>query len=611
MPHFHPKITHHHDSNMKQKQTLILFLASLLWFCLLHNASAGEIQVSARISQQEIYLGQPFTLTLVIRGADEVTPPDLTNFTDLQSQFLGKSHSSNISIFNGRRESSKTYELNYQLTVKNNIKAIPAFTITADGKSYTTQPIPISTKQPEENDYFKLEVQLSKPTAYVGEPLLMTTTWLIGQKARGGGFNLPILSDPRFSTSIREDLLPPNKKQLIQLELAGQTILAKQYQKRVGNRDFMAITFFHTLIPKTAGDLTLPQGTIAVNALTGQEPQRSRHTRDPFDMWGNRQREIYTTLVVPANPVSLKVLNLPRQNVPPNFTGLVGQYTIAASATPTTVNVGDPINLTLTIAGQSLDTVTMPPLSLDHFKISNDPPKRNATSDTTTFTTTIRAKDEQVQQIPAISISFFNPEKSQYETTATKPIPITVRATRIITANDALGGDGEITPKPATPKKEVHQGIHYNYSDIQESKSPTTNRLILWAGLLIPPMIFLLVILLNRETNTAYKTKRKKKQRALKQLKKDLGAKAPGAKAPGAKAPFEAWLTFIGNELDRPALTISTGDVLPHLDNHPELATQTQAIFKTGEAMKYGGSNDSLDPQDIINTATKLHKVLK
>lgn len=578
---------------MKQNYTRLITLTGLLWFALFSIASGGEVRVDARLNQGEIYIGQPFVLTISVEGADEVIPPDLSHLSDFQAQFLGQNHSSTIQIFNGRRESSKTYELTYQLTPRNNTTTIPAITVMADGKPFQTSPITITLKQPEENDYFKLEVRLSKPSAYVGEPLLMTTTWLIGQKARGGGFNLPVLSDSRFTTRIRDDLLPRDKNQLIQIELAGEVILAKRHQKRVGNQDFMAITFFHTLIPRTTGELTLPQGTIAVDALTGYQ----RRNRDPF----NRQQEQYSTIVVPANPVTLKVLPLPKQGVPPHFSGLVGQYSIRSSAEPTTVNVGDPISFKLEISGEAATSLTMPSLRLDQFKISNDPPKQEVQDDTAVFTTTIRAQNEGVTQIPAIPLSFFNVETGRYETVATEPIPLTVRATRIVTAEDALGITIESNQPVPEPSEPVHRGIRYNYSDIQPPLSPATDKMILWLGLLLPVALFVLVVVLKHDGDTGQRETRKRKTQALKQLRKGLKEE---------ENHFTAWLTFLGNELNRPPLTITVQDVLPHLSRQPELATQVQQIFQAGEARTYGGVGQPLEPQTILDAAQRLHKVL-
>lgn len=581
----------------------LIILTTIVWLGFTSLSLAGNVQVTARVNQQNIYLGHPFSLAITIEGADNISQPEAIQFPNFRTTFLGQSQNSSIIITNGRRTSAKTISLNYQLILTNNRTTIPAVTIMADGKPYTTDPIPITVKQPEENADFKLEVRLSKPTAYVGEPLLMTTTWFIGQKARGGEFNLPILNDPRFTTSPRTDLLPKSKKQLIQIELANETILAKQYQTKIGTRDFLAITFFHTIIPRTAGNLTLPLGTIAISARTGYGAPQSRRNLDPFGRF-NRQRETYSTIVVPANPVSIKVLPLPSKNRPTQFSGLVGEYTIQASASPTTVNVGDPIRLTLNISGDSAQTITMPPLALTDFKLSTEPAKQKIKDDSITFTTTIRAKHEQITEIPAIPLAFFNVDTGHYEISKTKPIPITVRATRIITAADALGTNSNTQPQPIAPHQEIHQGIHYNYSDIKETSDPTESRLILWLALLLPPGLFLLTVLITRDIDEERKALNRRKKQALKRLLKKI------ATVEGTTL-FEAWLTFLGDKLGRPAQTITANDVLPLLSNNPELRQAVKEIFATGEAMTYGGKDQSLQIDHLRKTARQLHKVIK
>ena len=54
---------------------------------------------------------------------------------------------------------------------------------------------------------------------------------------------------------------------------------------------------------------------------------------------------------VNSQPLKLTVLPLPEQGKPEGFYGLVGRYTIEASATPTQVSVGDPITLIIKIGG--------------------------------------------------------------------------------------------------------------------------------------------------------------------------------------------------------------------------------------------------------------------
>src|SRR5690606_9231531 len=56
-------------------------------------------------------------------------------------------------------------------------------------------------------------------------------------------------------------------------------------------------------------------------------------------------------VAVPTGIITLTVKDLPEEGRPAGFSGLIGTYTIRASATPTSVRVGDPIRFELTVEG--------------------------------------------------------------------------------------------------------------------------------------------------------------------------------------------------------------------------------------------------------------------
>ncbi|MDA3834864.1 MAG: hypothetical protein PF495_15870, partial [Spirochaetales bacterium] len=88
---------------------------------------------------------------------------------------------------------------------------------------------------------------------------------------------------------------------------------------------------------------------------------------------------------------------------------------------------------------------------------------------------------------------------------------------------------------------------------------------------------------------------------AIRQLKKALDQN---------KDQFGAWLTFLGNELNRQPQTITVQNVVPRLGNHPKLTQDVHHIFQTGEAHTYGGVDHTPDSRIILDTAQRLHKVL-
>ncbi|MEN8256256.1 MAG: BatD family protein [Thermodesulfobacteriota bacterium] len=579
--------------------------------------AADAISVQAQVASNEIYVGQPFTLQLEIRGAEATGQPSIT-LKDFQVEPQGgtnRSQSYQISL-NGKVQTTKTlsYVYQYLLTAsKTGVLTIPAIPVTIDGATYSTAPITMMVKEPEESDDFKLLVRLSKERCYVGEPIIMTTTWLIGQDLKGFEFNLPIFSDSRFELFGLQPSKPRGRIELVEIEVAGQSVTAQKKAVKHDGRDYVALNFRHTLIPRSPGKISLPQGTLAINAFDGySQSRRGQFGRDPFDMFGSGRRKIYRTVVIPANALNLEVLELPSQDRPPHFSGLVGHYTMTTEANPTAVNVGDPINLTVTIGGTFVDNLSLPPLEAtlasQDFKPASEKPQSNLSAGIKTFTTTIRASHDQVTKIPGLSLPFFNPETKRYEVARSKEIGLTVHPTRIITAQDALGAGKEdiAASLNAAIVSEAQQDIRPNYEKIDVAAPAGNGTLLHLAILLLPPLLFGLLFSIDHYQHDDTRELRHRRRLAYRRLRKKL-------RGCEDEEVFEAWLDFLGDKLGRPARSITRGDVLCLLARHREaqdITRDVEDIFNQGEAALYGGLGHVLDKKNLLRVAQKMSEVL-
>ncbi len=133
--------------------------------------------------------------------------------------------------------------------------------------------------------------------------------------------------------------------------------------------------------------------------------------------------------------VSVESLPLPTQNQPANFTGAVGNFTMTATAGPTTVTVGDPITVRVQISGRgALDALTLPPQDAWHDFKTYPPTTKLDTSDqfgfqgTKTFEQIISPQNSDVHELPALTFSFFNPDDGQYHTLTQPAVPLVVKA---------------------------------------------------------------------------------------------------------------------------------------------------------------------------------------
>ncbi len=596
---------------LSQKLAIVLTL-----FILVPLAQAEQnISIQAQVASREVYVGQPFTLQLEIHGAEATEQPTirLDGFRVEPRGGTNRSQTYQVSM-NGKLQTTKTLSYTYQYLLtasKAGILTIPAIPLDINGATLSTAPITMTVKKPEEIDDFKLQVELSKERCYVGEAITMTTTWLIGQDLQGFEFNLPIFNDPRLELFGQPSSQTRARKELVEIEVAGQTVIAEKKVVAHGGREYISLSFSHTLIPRSPGKLNLAAGSLAINAFAGYGQANNRQFgRDPFNMLGSGRRKMYRTVVIPSTALELDVLTLPSQGRPPHFSGLVGQYTIITEATPTAVNVGDPINLTVGIAGSFVDNLSLPPLETalpsQDFKTATSKPKSSLANGIKSFSTTIRASHGQVSQIPGLSLPFFNPDTHTYEVARSEDISLVVHPTRVITAQDALGARSEDTAHRTAIINGTRQDIRPNLEEIDVASPGGNGNLVYVAILLLPPLLFGLVCFIDYYQHDDTRETRHRRRQAYRRLRKKLHSG-------GEDDFFEAWLEFLGDKLGRPARAITRGDVLASLAGHEEdteLVREVEEIFNQGEAALYGGMGHVLAKECLLRVAKKIAKVL-
>jgi hypothetical protein len=165
-----------------------------------------------------------------------------------------------------------------------------------------------------------------------------------------------------------------------------------------------------------------------------------------------------------SDPVVIQVLPLPTNNVPPDFNGAVGRYTFTARVSTNTVTAGDPITLTLQIAGQGpIESLNLPaPSGWRDFKTYPPLAKVETTDEfglvgSKTFEQVIIPETAEVHAIPALTFSFFDPEKRTYQTLSRPATPITVRPATALVAQPTIVAGARAAPgAPSTSTNIVH-----------------------------------------------------------------------------------------------------------------------------------------------------------
>jgi len=587
-------------------------------------ASAETFSVKIAVEKDQVYVGESFIFQIHVQGHDAPDAPDLSGIKDFTVQEMGgqQNNRSSISVINGKmtRNVSRGYVFSYRLTPKRAGRlTIPSIQVSAGGKKVRTQAVTIRAEKPTESKDFKLRMELSSKKCYVGQPITLDVTWYIGKDVEKFQFNMPVLADNRFAVKNVDVPIDPNQKSLyLSIPLEDGEVIGKKGRGKLGGQEFLTVHFKKILIPKTPGTLTIPQATVACDAVTGyRTPNRSqRHSFGGFfddrffdGFLGRGKEAMYKKFVVPSNEPQLTVLDLPRKGRPAGFTGLVGNYNIVAQATPTEVNVGDPITLTIQVAGPDyLDDVELPPLDQQSvltrdFKIPAEMAPGKVEGPLKTFTQTFRAKRPDVKEIPSIELPYFDAAKGKYAVARTEPIPLKVKATRVVTARDA---EGRVVAEETKSELESWKGgIAHNYEDLSILEDQTHGpaawlKSPFWMALIgVPPIVYFVLLgavtaIRLRRADPAGRESRHAYSELVGKLNK-LRKTPPSSQVETYAQLLEAVRGYLGSKLRLSAGALTFKDAEQKLSQNSvdsEAIQTLHQIFKQCEAGRYAGNSD-------------------
>ncbi len=166
---------------------------------------------------------------------------------------------------------------------------------------------------------------------------------------------------------------------------------------------------------------------------------------------------------IPSNQLTMHVHALPDEGRPADFTGAIGQFKASGNATPTAVNVGDPVYLDFSVSGEgNFDHVRSPALTPDpawkSYVASSkvEYADESRTQGNKTFHQAIIPQKNGNLPLPNASFSYFDSTQKKY---VTIPIPlplVTVSGTSVPTAATAPAGADNSTPATASSTTDLN-----------------------------------------------------------------------------------------------------------------------------------------------------------
>lgn len=504
-----------------KRPAALVFVAAAL----LAADSARAQSVRAEISSEQAEVGEVLDLYITIVNPSQATapaPPKTRDF-DIRIASVTPSESTQVRIVNGQMTREVSYTYRYSVRpLRNGNLVVPPFIYKEKGRTFTSRPIPVSVGQATAGPFVLCEVEIPRNVAYIGEPVPMALKIYVRQFQQVGygvldASQMWTLRDRACQWGVFADgNLSPGVQEVRRKDDAGV------------ERDFYVFSVETTIYPNKSGPFDFGE----IEFIYKYPLQLSRSL---MGYQIERARRIAATPTLPE----LTIEPIPTEGRPPDFNGAIGVYSITTSAKPTEIPVGDPITLSLSIRGAgSLERLTPPRLDqvaalTRDFEVSSDIPAGRIENDRKFFAVTIRPLREDVKQIPAIPMSYFNPATARFETALSRPIPITVTTAVRLALPESPQSDLAQGAGVLAPLVETTEGLFPNYDRPEavlanQSASLGTG---VWVLLLVMPLAYVATWIVQS------RSARLRNNEALRRRSQALGAAKKLLQSPQAESP--------------------------------------------------------------------------
>jgi len=465
-----------------QKPLLVAFLAIV---ALAQVHAAWGVTVRAQLERPRIQLGDSVRLQIIVTDSPGATiTPQIPRIDGLSIRPSG----TGVQWINGRRSDTRNY---FVTPTREGKFVIPPIPVRVGGQTFRTNRVVLTASKTPESAEMRLVASVSKKECYLLQPIDVTFDWYISSDVRSPELNIPLLLD-KDELSLKA-IPPPASAERLRIVANRYELTASRSYKKVNGETFMVLSLRFRIFPPHPGTYTIGRATVRAEVQSGY-----KRVRDDF-LPITRTVPNYRSVFAASEPIELVVKDLPPEGKPAGFTGAVGKYDVSLETADTQGKVGDPILLKTTITGTGLlEKIKRPLLSQDaeflkRFSINESLAPGDISGNRITFEQTVRAKSEDVREIPSLAFPYFNPERGAYEIARSKPIPITVLPTTEVTAKDVISFEPDAGLRGTTRLEEQPGGILANYNHLDALRNQAVKwHLLSFLGL--PPIGYLIVL---------------------------------------------------------------------------------------------------------------------
>jgi hypothetical protein len=434
------------------RAALLRFVAFVVLAASAFVARADEPRAQFRLDGGAPHVDIPFELQMQVEGFDEAPAPDQPPLVIAGATVVPLGATPNVArsiqIFNGRRSDvvDVTWAFRWRVEVhKPGRIRVPATTVTQGSKSATAQAGEVDVESVPTADDMALELSLPARTVFVGESFPVQLTWRFRRQPSDPRFSVPMAASDAFTVSAPA---ADNPRRTVTLPAGGKDLqLAYTMDTtNVGGVDFNRLVATFYAAPRRAGRVEIAPSSVLAALAVGRP-----------DFFGEAPTKLFRVSDVAR---ALDVKALPESGRPSTFSGAVGdQYAIAVRASRSVVQLGEPVELEVTIkSDQPLDTLALGNLEgegrlpKDKFTVPADPPTGEMSDDGKTKTFRITALvGGPATEIPAIAFSYFDVAKGAYQTIRSDPISLSVKGGTYVGAADVVSAKPATATRAATP----------------------------------------------------------------------------------------------------------------------------------------------------------------
>ena len=384
-------------------------------------------EISSSVSTKNISITESVIFTIKISDIDENPSVDISEIEDSFSIISGPNIGSEYRFVNGNRTSSRS--ISWTLIAKSHGSlTIPSLNVIVGRKTLITEPHEIIVSKQNTDQSIKdlfLEVKVSKDKAFVGEQVKLTYTFYtrVASKVLSTEF-------PEYNDFWVEKLFDP----------VGMQFTPESWNDiEIDGKNYKSLKIYEVaLFPLQEGVYTLESMIMKIETKNKDSSFNRLFWDDPFfDTFSQRTR---AKLLV-SDPIKIEVSSL--SNIPQNFTGAVGKFTLNSSLSNSNIDEGSPTVFKVVLNGEgNLSNIGRPkitfPDDIDVFE-GETKVEKNISDDfsgSIIWEYNLIPRKNGIFMIDAIEIPFFNSVTKSWSNASSKDIKLTVNKSTIFDISD-------------------------------------------------------------------------------------------------------------------------------------------------------------------------------